>query len=566
MVEKKTINYMRILILCLWGIGIVKILFVGYDIDEQYALAMSYRMTQGDFLVYNMWEPHQTSGFLMAVFMLPYIMITGGTTGIVLYVRICGLICHVVIHGLLYKTLCTYLNREHGLLVCGISFFALPKLMFLPEFANMQIWFLLLTGICLLKYYGTERVEKKRGKIIYLIAAGFFTALEVFTYPSTVFAFIGIIAFIILFYKKGLLVQELIAYILPCIISAGVVMGILLMKIPVDMLGRLLGQVASDGSHSTTFTQWIMRHAYSGTEMMVYMVIYATIATVLYFVLKKIGLLKNRCMLWVKIWIVCAFVGQVVIWLFGDQYPNYPSIEYFMVVVLPIVLFSRKKVKMSPVFAFLYIIPILTFIGILVFSNHPIMPSLPFLCTGVVGCLSLPEIKEIWKNEEGNLKSTGIKAVLFLWLLVMVFGKCYLIRSTGGQHITVFDDVSLMRDGVAKGIIAEDYVISSSKEIDSLISEYVPEGSRLFYMGNYSDIYLLQNVEVCSPSTISTPTYGKNVEIYFALYPDKKPEYVALSKFFVNPAGGEWIENYISTNCEEEPIAENWCIKLYKHK
>lgn len=565
MIEKKKINYIRILALCLWVIGAVKVLFVGYDIDEQYALAMSYRMTQGDFLVYNMWEPHQTSGFLMALFMLPYLMITGGTTGIALYVRICGLICHTVIHGLLYKTLCTYLHKDHSLLVCGISFFALPKLMFLPEFANMQIWFLLLTCICLLKYYGEERIKEKRGKIIYLIAAGLFTALEVFTYPSTIFAFVGIVIFIILFRQKGLLLKELIAYTLPCVISAGVVVGILLMKIPLDMFGLLVGQVASDGSHSTTFVEWITKHIQSGIEMMVYMLIYATIATVLYYVLKKISIFKNSHMLWTKIWIICAFIGQVIIWLFGKQYPNYPSIEYFMIVILPIILFCRKKVKMTPVFAFLYMIPILTFIGILVFSNHPIMPSLPFLSTGVVGCLALPEIKEIWEKEDGNLKSISIKAVLFLWLLVMVFGKCYLIRSTGGQHITIFDDVSLMRDGVAKGIIAEDYVISSSRDINSLISEYVPEGAGLFYMGNYSDIYLLQNVEVCSPSTISTPTYGENVEIYFELYPDKKPEYVVLSNYFVS-ADGEWIENYIRTNCEEEPIAENWCIKIYKYK
>ena len=150
-------------------------------------------------MIYNMWEPHQTSGFLMALFMLSYMMITGTTTGIALFVRICGLVCHIIVHILFYKTLASYLDRDYSLLVSGISFFVLPKLMFVPEFSNMQIWFLILTSICLLKYYGKEKIEEQRGKLGYLIAAGFFTALEVFTYPSTIFAFFGVVFFIVLF-------------------------------------------------------------------------------------------------------------------------------------------------------------------------------------------------------------------------------------------------------------------------------------------------------------------------------------------------------------------------------
>lgn len=47
----------------------VKIIFFGFDIDEQYAVSMAYRMVRGDRMFLEMWEPHQTSAFFSAAFL-----------------------------------------------------------------------------------------------------------------------------------------------------------------------------------------------------------------------------------------------------------------------------------------------------------------------------------------------------------------------------------------------------------------------------------------------------------------------------------------------------------------
>ncbi len=568
MTEKKKINYIRILALCLWVIGAVKVLFVGYDMDEQYALAMSYRMTQGDFLVYNMWEPHQTSGFLMALFMLPYLMITGGTTGIALYVRICGLICHTLIHGLLYKTLRTYLHKDHSLLVCGISFFALPKLMFLPEFANMQIWFLLLTCICLLKYYGAECVKESRGNICYLIMAGFFTALEVLTYPSTIFVFVTVFIFIVIFRSKKNLIKELAAYILPCVVSAGVFFGILLSKIPVSDLKFLLGQVMSDGSHSTTSGEWIIRHGLSTLKILGFLVVYAVVATVIYFIMKKIRKNADIKLLWSKLWIATALVGQVIIWLFGSDYPNFPSVEYMMVLVLLLPAMIRKRLKKSPVWAFLVVVPFMAFPGVLLFSNHPLMASLPFLGPCVAGILALPEMGAFFAQDtdKNQYKVLSVKAILFLWLVVIIFGKGYMMRTSQGSHYTIFDETSLCRQGVAMGLVADTAGAERNRDVNNLIKEVLPEDAKVFYIGKCPDVYLQNDMEVCTPSTISTPTYDDNVYVYFDLYPEKEPDYVVIDSGFTYLPEGEWARNYLAEHYEETPIAENLYIKIYARK
>ncbi len=568
MIEKKKINYIRILALCLWVIGAVKVLFVGYDMDEQYALAMSYRMTQGDFLVYNMWEPHQTSGFLMALFMLPYLLLAGGTAGIALYVRICGLICHTVIHGVLYKTLCTYLHKDHSLLVCGVSFFALPKLMFLPEFANMQIWFLLLTSICLLKYYGTECVRESRGNICYLIMAGFFTALEVLTYPSTIFVFATVLIFIIIFRCKGNLIKELLAYILPCVVGAGGFFGILLTKIPLSDLKFLLGQVMSDGSHSTTTGEWIVRHGLSILKILGFLAVYAVVATVVYFIIKKIRKNTNVALLWPKLWIVATLLGQVLIWLFGSDYPNFPSVEYMIAPMLVLPALFRKKIKSTPAFAFLVAVPFMAFPGVLLFSNHPMMASLPFLGPCVAGILALPEMSALFGKEEVKKthKVLSIKAVLFLWLVIMIFGKCYMMRTSQGSHYTLLDETSLCRQGVAMGLVADTVGAERNRDVNNLIKEVLPKGAKVFYIGKCPDVYLQQDMEVCTSSTISTPTYDDNVYVYFDLYPEKKPDYVVIDSGFTYLPEGEWARNYLEEHYTETPIAENFYIKIYTRK
>ena len=132
--------YRRIFCLFLMALcaaATLKILFVGYDIDEQYAVSMACRLLRGDRLLTDLWEPHQTSGWLCALLMIPYLALFPTAAGVFLYLRLCGLLLHSGVSFFLYRTLRSYLQREYALGVCCIWFFALPKIMFLPEFSNM---------------------------------------------------------------------------------------------------------------------------------------------------------------------------------------------------------------------------------------------------------------------------------------------------------------------------------------------------------------------------------------------------------------------------------------------
>ena len=186
----------RIFLFLFSAAATVKILFAGYDIDEQYAVSMSYRLLQGDRLLWDMWEPHQTSGFLCALLMAPYLAVTGSSFGVILYLRCLGLIIHITICLLLHRQLCRRMDRDYAFLVCGLFFFSLPKLMFLPEFSNMQIWFLTLTLLCLLPCCDPFW-ENSTGHVLRLILGGIFLSLEILSSPSALLAFPVLLIFIV---------------------------------------------------------------------------------------------------------------------------------------------------------------------------------------------------------------------------------------------------------------------------------------------------------------------------------------------------------------------------------
>jgi len=116
------------------------------------------------------------------------------------------------------------------------------------------------------------------------------------------------------------------------------------------------------------------------------------------------------------------------------------------------------------------------------------------------------------------------------------------------------------------GLVADTAGAERNRDVNNLIKEVLPEGAKVFYIGKCPDVYLQKDMEVCTPSTISTPTYDDNVYVYFDLYPEKEPDYVVIDSGFTYLPEGEWARNYLAEHYEETPIAENFYIKIYACK
>lgn len=560
----KCVLYLILTALC--AVTACKILLVGYDIDEQYAVSMAFRLLKGDRLLTDLWEPHQTSGWLCALLMAPYVAILRTTAGIQLYLRFCGLLLHSAVGLCLYRSLKSYLCREHAFLVCCIYFFALPKIMFLPEFSNIQVWCLLMAALCLLRYYGPDTGPGARGSLRHLIFAGGFLALEVLSYPSTILAFAACVVCMICCRRRSprTLWLELLCLAAPCLLGALAFVAWLLSYIPPEELVKLISIVASDGSHSAPWGERLLGHGQSLARILLFFLIYALAALLLEAVCRRRTHKPFSLLLWSELLLACTLAGQVCIWLFGRSYPNYPMVEYFF---LPMLLFCAalgRKATFSPALAFLVLMPLAAFLGILLFSNHPLLVSLPFLAPCAVGILSLPQLsQELTEKSTGRLRLLP-EILLVLWVCVLLFGRCYMQRTTGGRHETVLDGISLLRRGPALGLAADTASVIRYRDNYELVTGTLPHGARVFYMGSDTDLYLMKDLEYATPSTICSPTFDDKIYTWFELHPQKQPDYVVCDTglLYTDP----WVISYVQQHCQSEPAAANDYLTIYLYR
>lgn len=163
--RKETGGYfkkLKIVLIVLSIFAAVKMLFFAFGLDEEYQLVMAYRHVKGDKLFLDMWEPHQSSTFLCELLMRPYLAVCG-KTGVVIWLRLCGTLIHLGVSVYLCRTLRRMIGKDSAFLLGLIYFNTIPKQIMLPEFGIMQVWFLTLLSLFLIRYYDRDVVNGGEG-------------------------------------------------------------------------------------------------------------------------------------------------------------------------------------------------------------------------------------------------------------------------------------------------------------------------------------------------------------------------------------------------------------------
>lgn len=171
------------LLILLAAASVVKTLFVGLEIDEEYALSLGWRLIQGDTLFYTMWEPHQLSALADAALMWPYWAITGTTTGILLYMRIVTLVLKALLSIWFYRTMRRPLTPRTAFLTALALFVYTPKWFLAPDYISQQFHFTLAAFLCFYGYYADGCKKLWR-----LVPGGIFLSLSVLAFPQSAFA------------------------------------------------------------------------------------------------------------------------------------------------------------------------------------------------------------------------------------------------------------------------------------------------------------------------------------------------------------------------------------------
>ncbi|WP_294497088.1 hypothetical protein [uncultured Gemmiger sp.] len=170
-----------LLVLAVLSVG--KTLFAGLEIDEQYALSIGWRLVKGDTLFYTMWEPHQLSALPAAVLLWLFYTITGGTTGVLLFVRAVMVLAKAGLSIWFYRTMRPKLSAQTALLVSLALFVYTPKWFLGPDYISQQFHFTLAAFLC---FYGY--IDRGCRGLWRMVPGGICLSLSVLAFPQSAFA------------------------------------------------------------------------------------------------------------------------------------------------------------------------------------------------------------------------------------------------------------------------------------------------------------------------------------------------------------------------------------------
>lgn len=561
---RRIVNIINIGLVVMSVFAIVKTLFIGFDIDEAYAVAQSYRLATGDKMFLHMWEPHQMSAFGSAVFILPFLWVTGGNTvGIVLYLRIVGTILHLALGCWLYKAARTRFGHTCSLLLVLAHVNFLPKWVALPEFELMQYWGVLIAFLSLLTYVQTHRYQ-------YMWFAGSGLFLTLMTYPTMILLYPVYLVGICALSDKN--PKERFR---ACIhfTAAPALLGLLFLiylrsYMTFSEFSNYLSMIFMDKSHSVSVA---FRFSEYGKELGQLLL---DLATCLPFALVLTGITIGITRLIKKhnaanYWFLFLLYVLVVllfrhVWgsLLSDENQFYLYFRYVFIVVIGLRACALIKDQWEP---YLYLAILPGVVGVLasaLLTNMSLEISFARIYIGVIGTLFIlfELVTNHWKEE------TLIKAVsygtLAFFLCGLLVSKLVLVRVTGCIPVTVRMPLGQITEGPAKGISVHKDLAAQINENVPVIVEYVGNDDTLLYFGCENLYYLVTDATIATPSVQGTTVFDEVFLEYYKMHSDRMPNVVIVDKNFEkNPDYRYQYENHIVLDWIEEEFRDAECIE-----
>ncbi|MCR4691212.1 MAG: hypothetical protein K5739_07705 [Lachnospiraceae bacterium] len=526
-------------------IGGLKTLFLSADIDESYAVTMAVRLCKGDRLFLEMWEPHQLSAVLYAPAAALWLLVCGPySKGIVLFLRCFGFGIQALLSLWIYLTLAGKKKDKGALLAAFLYLNFTPKHIQSPEFTTALYWSVTALLLCFYAMIREGRGQSggegpKKSARLLPVFAGLCISAMVLCYPACILVFFY--AFLVLLrldQAEGKNRKRAAAFF----ITAGVMALCLLLYMALrgDFAKALsdVSFVLSDGSHKQSLL-WLwkghLQAMFSAGCISGGLLVLTFVAEP---VLKKKK--KDLSFLWP---LFLALQGVYMLWQFHSVdkkvYYDYLPIVFQLALIGGFFLFFRQRREeeadggaRKEWLAIAYMISALATAGVLSMSNLPGVYSFGFLLIPVV--LTIP-----YGIEEMSRCSKWEKAACLFFLFVMtaqIFAvRIALVRFSGNQHRTVFEDYYKVNQGPLAGIRlgADDW-----KHHDDLLhvfgEQMEPEDILLYVGPDYFIYSLLPPGKIGTGNTISTPLFSQQLLAYYERFPERVPTILVFETDYID--------------------------------
>ena len=551
--EKRYVLFTIMAVFCglIWSV-------TNFSYDGMYQISMSQRLLSGDKMLLEMWEPHQTSAFLSAALMWIYETVFRTTTGIVLYLQICGILIRGGIAVLLYRLFRLDLEKPAAYGMALLFFMISPKGYAIPEFSNMQLWYSALLFYCLYFYL-------KSGKRMLLAASALFLCLEVLAYPSCLLVYPGVVGLLLYFSPQKK--RDILLFTGVCAGAGIAVGGYFLLTLGADTLALCIeGMFALEPTHTVGIFSKMSAYL---LDILKTLPLYLAVAIAAFFISRLFPvLLRNKFMAEgmadkrgkKQLWLLC-FAGIFLVGFFfnilsADKRNAYSLILLFFVVVGWL---NRKSLtgEEKRLYDCLSVIGGLGFFATLLLSDMPLYPSVPYgLLAIMAACIPIGKVQCCAEIKRGI-------GVCFACFVVLLAFRCVYVRipmSGRGQICSVFSDLSIVRHGPALGIITNDEAVHIERDSYIEWKEWIEPGDKVWIIGGVVNTlgYLYEDVEVAGPSTMSTPSYNSAILEYWRLNPDKYPDVIVAECTYMDDIMvyellmNDWLQAWLVEEYQEE--------------
>lgn len=546
--------------LCLTFLGFAKSILVSLDIDESYAVAIGYRLTQGDRLLRDMWEPHQFSAFLSALFIAPYVKLRGNTDYLVIYLRLVGALIHTGLGLALYKQLRRTCDEfiVFGIMILHLNF--LPKWIQMPEFELMHYWCLLSIFLLLYSYFTGRRNRS------FVILGGSILVAGMMCYPTLILLYP--------FYAFGIWVMERqyfgergrkawlgsLLFTLGALLTGMVFIGYLFSYMSLDQLKHYVSYIFLDTSHGiyTMGEKWAMYMEQLQEQGLLYLghlLQAAGIIVILFLAYRLIShVIKGKKVergvvaqcglpIFIVLLLLAGLLMQVrAAWgsLFEDENQFFYQMRY-VAILLPGMILGIRYHKQMSIWLYLCVMPgILSVFAVLFVTNMDTNVTYSKAFLGVLGSFLI--FNEYSKNIIGErFWKKSLMAAQYVTggmvLATLLVCRLLLIRVTGCLPVTVLAPLEKMGTGPEAGI----YVLADTADIwnDNYreLENYVNKEDKLLYIGAENLAYVKTEAHPATPSTQGTTVFNEMYLYYYEEHPERLPDIVVFDKTFgENPA------------------------------
>ena len=573
--ENNFINRLMTVLFIFSILAAVKLIFVDYTMDEEYQIVMAYRNLSGDSVFGTMWEPHQTSAFMCIAIMYVFRLLTGGYTGVVITLRIVTELVRAALSYWIFRSVKRYTDKTTALLSALLYFNSVPKLIDIPEFSNMQLWFFTIMTLSLMEYYFREKeTPDKKGSFLFLILSSAALALEILSYPSCIILFPVTIVFIAVSSRKHR-IRDILIYVSTDAACALVWLAVVLRRItPEELIRNVRYSIGFDLTHDlsgSTEGKLSGSITYLWQTALMLALIFAASMLITKMFIRRSSADEETCRKFVPVvsMVLIAGVIQIFFWIVlrkGYEYPQIHLLTLFLSAGILITSYRKDKEKSELIRPFLYGFwgSVISVLAVFYISDLQFFNALTHGMLGIVMALC---IISVLAGEKGKKLIT----VLFIGMIVTaMMGKGGSIK--GGRELrSVIDIRGIMKEGPAIGILSDYmccYIYNSDYED---FAANIEEGENVLIVTNMIQApgttpYMFGDYKVCHFSIVDPTSYDERLLTYWELYPEKKPDVIVVDCWYgqLMEDPDNWIMKYIENDFGYSECIDGKYVRFYK--